>query len=70
MAVAKEENQSDYRYALEQFMDSIKNVAPPRVIIIERNSSIRKAFNELELEKKYDVKLQYCYYHLSKSLKS
>lgn len=70
VAVSKEENQQDYRYAIEQFMESIKNVAPPRVIIIERNSTIRKAFNELRLEERFDIKLQYCYYHLSKSLKS
>ena len=38
-------------------MDSIKNVSPPRVIIIERNSSIRKAFNELDLEGKFGIKL-------------
>jgi hypothetical protein len=70
VSVAKDEQICDYKYAIDQFYDSIKSVAPPKVMIIERNSSIRKAFNELDIENKYGTKLQYCYYHLSKSLKS
>jgi hypothetical protein len=57
-------------FAFESFIDSIKEIGLPKVIIIERNSSIRKAFCELKLEKKYDIKLQYCQAHLSKSLKN
>lgn len=57
VAVNKEENVIDYKYALEQFIISVKDIAAPKVIIIERNSSIRKAFVELDLEQKYGTKL-------------
>lgn len=57
VAVAKEEAVGDYKYALGCFIESIKEVGPPRVIIIERNSSIRKAFTELDLEGKHGIKL-------------
>lgn len=68
--MSKEENVADYKFALEKFFDSVKSISPPRILIIERNSSIRKAFESLDIEGKFGTKLQYCYYHLAKSLKT
>ena len=50
VAVQKDEHVNDYKYALDAFFSSILNIGAPKVIIIERNSSIRKAFVDLNLE--------------------
>ena len=57
VSVAKEEGVADYKYALEHFFKSIEDLHPPRIIVIERNSNIRKAFVELNIQAKYGTKL-------------
>lgn len=51
VAISKDEKEEDYKYALEAFYESIKDVGCPKVMIIERNSQVRKAFEELKIEK-------------------
>ena len=44
VAISKEENIIDYKFALDHFFQSVSGIGSPRILIIERNSSIRKAF--------------------------
>ena len=61
---------SDYKWSLEAFFEAVKAIGTPKILIIERNSAVRKAFEANEIEKKFGTLLHYCNYHLSKSLKS